>query len=78
MVSDSISTIEALASDVARRSRKHYIDDLYHVRHYDNYTATGDVVKYVNSSVVTATRRWFHNFTCDFATRRICETNIYM
>ena len=65
--------IEALASDVARRLRTHYIDDLYHTGHHDNYAATGDVVKYVNGSVVTA---WFHNFTCVFATRRICETNI--
>ena len=24
----------------------HYIDDLYHIMHHDNYEATGDVVKF--------------------------------
>ena len=54
LVSDSISVIEALASDVARRLRTHYIDNLYHIIHH-----AGDVVKFslvCYGSVATATR----------------------
>ena len=48
VASNSISAIDVPASiiDVAYRWCTHYIDDLYHSMHYDNYAATGYVAKF--------------------------------